>query len=145
MSVPPYIVGAFFTLLVPYLSSKTGRRALFMASLFGILLRLQADLPFAQTLSSPFMIVGFAMFLGTTQPRVRYGATFLIAIGAFSFGAMCNAWAAANTTSDTARGASIATVVLAGNCGGLISTWSYQAKYAPNQIPVRVMMVRSGP
>ena len=81
------------------------------------------------------MMVGFAMFLGTSVARVRYAATFLIAIGAFSFGALCNAWAAANTSSDTAKAAALGTVVFMGNCGGLVSTWSYQAKYAPAQTP----------
>ncbi|KAM0789341.1 hypothetical protein ACM66B_000173 [Microbotryomycetes sp. NB124-2] len=117
MSVPPYIVGGVFTLLVPYLSWKTRRRALYM------------------TISAPFMITGFAIFLGTSNARARYGATFLIAIGAFSFGALCNSWSSANTSSDTAKAAALGTTVFYGNIGGLISTWSYQAKYAPSQIP----------
>ncbi|KAK4057222.1 hypothetical protein OIO90_001717 [Microbotryomycetes sp. JL221] len=121
MSVPPYLVGGVFTLLVPYLSWKTKRRALYM------------------TISAPFMITGFAMFLGTSNARVRYGATFLIAIGAFSFGALCNAWSAANTSSDTAKAAALGTTVFYGNIGGLISTWSYQAKYAPSQVPGNAM------
>lgn len=61
--------------------------------------------------SAPFIVAGYACFVGTTNPTVRYSATFLIAIGAFSFGALTNAWVAANTTSDTARNAAIATNV----------------------------------
>jgi hypothetical protein len=38
---------------------------------------------------------------------VRYGATFLIASGAFSFGALCNAQGSANVVSDTARASAI--------------------------------------
>ena len=56
---------------------------------------------------------------------VRYGATFLIASGAFSFGALCNAQVSANVVSDTARAAAIGTNVMFGNIGGLISTWSF--------------------
>lgn len=63
---------------------------------------------------------------------VRYGATFLIASGAFSFGALCNAQASANVVSDTARASAIGTVVMFGNIGGLISTWSFLPTDAPN-------------
>jgi hypothetical protein len=65
------------------------------------------------------------MFIGSTNPTVRYAATFMIASGAFSFGALCNTWAAINTTSDTARAATIATVVFGGNLGGLICSSLY--------------------
>ena len=56
-------------------------------------------------ISAPFIFVGFAIFVGTNNVHARYAPTCLIAIGAFSFGAMCNAWASINTTSDTARAA----------------------------------------
>jgi len=80
------------------------------------------------------MMVGYIMFLATdeTQPKVRYGATFIIAAGAFSFGALCNSEASANVVSDTARSAAIGTVVMFGNIGGLISTWSFLPTDAPN-------------
>jgi hypothetical protein len=52
-------------------------------------------------------MVGYIMFLATTHPQARYGATFLIASGAFSFGALCNAQGSANVVSDTARASSI--------------------------------------
>ena len=60
-----------------------------------------------------------------TDAHICYGATFLIASGAFSFGALCNAQQSANVVSDTARSAAIGTNVMAGNVGGLISTWSF--------------------
>jgi|TARA_R110002003_G_scaffold45_5_gene3471 hypothetical protein len=63
---------------------------------------------------------------------VRYGATFIIASGAFSFGALCNAHASANVVSDTARASGIGTVVMFGNIGGLISTWSFLPFDGPN-------------
>lgn len=115
-------------------------------------------------ISAPFIFVGFAIFVGTNNVQARYGATFLIAIGSFSFGAMCNAWASINTTSDTARAATIGMVVFAGNCGGLISTWlvvlatlqerrtrpdlsffrSYLPKFAPQQIPGNALNTGTG-
>ena len=66
-TVPPYIVGAFTTLLFPYLSMRTGKRGLWFL------------------ISGPFVIAGFACFVGTTNPQVRFAGTFLIAIGACQF------------------------------------------------------------
>ncbi|KKY16186.1 putative mfs transporter [Diplodia seriata] len=100
-TVPPYIVGAFFTLFFPFLSWRFDKRNVFFIC------------------SAPFMMVGYIMFLATDAARVRYGATFLIASGAFSFGALCNAQVSANVVSDSARSAAIGTNVMLGNIGGL--------------------------
>jgi len=54
------------------------------------------------------------MFLASTDGQVRYGATFLITAGAFSFGALCNAQVSANVLSDTARASAIGTNVMFG-------------------------------
>ncbi|KAK2623790.1 hypothetical protein QTJ16_006971 [Diplocarpon rosae] len=113
-TVPPYIVGAFFTLLFPFLSWKYDRRNIFFI------------------ISSPLIMIGYIMFLATTDGQTRYGATFLIAAGAYSFGALCNAQVSANVVSDTARSAAIGTSVMFGNVGGLISTWSFLPFDAPN-------------
>ncbi|KAI9047279.1 hypothetical protein LZ554_008730 [Drepanopeziza brunnea f. sp. 'monogermtubi'] len=113
-TVPPYIVGAFFTLLFPFLSWKFDRRTIFFIC------------------SSPLMIIGYIMFLASSEGSVRYAATFLIASGAYSFGALCNAQVSANVVSDTARSSAIATSVMFGNIGGLISTWSFLPSDAPD-------------
>ncbi|KAH9870929.1 hypothetical protein J1614_006501 [Plenodomus biglobosus] len=113
-TVPPYIVGAFFTVLLPYISWRIDRRTILMIS------------------SAPLMMIGYIMFLASTNLMARYGATFLIASGAFSFGALCNAQASANVVSDTARASAIGTVVMFGNVGGLISTWSFLPTDAPH-------------
>ncbi|KAE8378270.1 major facilitator superfamily domain-containing protein [Aspergillus bertholletiae] len=113
-TVPPYIVGAFVNLLLPYLSWRWDHRMIIFVT-------------------APFlMITGYAMFLGSTDAQVRYGATFLIASGAFVFGALCNANVSNNVVSDTARSAAIGMNVMMGNIGGLISTWSYLQFDAPN-------------
>jgi MFS family permease len=113
-TVPPYVVGAFFTVLFPWLSWRFDQRLVFFI------------------ISPPLMITGYIMFLASTDPNVRYGATFLIASGAFAFGALCNAHVSANVISDTARSAAIGTNVMFGNIGGLISTWSFLQFDAPN-------------
>jgi len=113
-TVPPYIVGAFFTVAIPFASWRFDRRTHFMI------------------ISAPLMMAGYIMFLATTNSQVRYGATFIIASGAFSFGALCNAQVSANVVSDTARSSAIGTNVMMGNIGGLISTWSFLPHDAPN-------------
>ncbi|KAK6430645.1 hypothetical protein LTR95_013196 [Oleoguttula sp. CCFEE 5521] len=113
-TVPPYIVGAFFTVLVPFASWRLDNRTIFFI------------------LSAPFMMTGYIMFLASTEAQVRYGATFLITTGAFSFGALTNAQVSANVVSDTARAAAIGTNVMFGNIGGLISTWAFLPFDTPN-------------
>lgn len=113
-TVPPYVVGAFFVVLFPWLSWRYDRRNIFFI------------------LSAPMMMCGYIMFLASTNSHVRYGATFLIAAGAFSYGALTNAQVSANVVSDTARSAAIGTNVMFGNIGGLISTWSFLPFDGPN-------------
>lgn len=115
-TVPPYAVGAVATLLIPFISSKTDRRTRFFI------------------LCAPLMMIGYIMFLATdtSQGLVRYGATFFITAGAFSFGALTNAQVSANVVSDTARSSAIGMNVMCGNIGGLISTWSFLSNDAPD-------------
>ncbi|KAI1946441.1 hypothetical protein LOZ57_003696 [Ophidiomyces ophidiicola] len=113
-TVPPYIVGTYFTVFIPFLSWRFDRRNVFMI------------------FSAPLMMIGYTMFLASQNSRVRYGATFLITSGAFSFGALCNAQVSANVVSDTARSAAIGMNVMIGNIGGLISTWAFLPHDSPH-------------
>ena len=113
-TVPPYIVGTFFTLVFPFLSWRWDIRMIFFVA------------------CPPLMVAGYIMFLASTSPMVRYGATFLIASGAFSLGAICNANSSNNVVSDTARSSAIGTTVMIGNVGGLIATWSFLPFDAPD-------------
>lgn len=113
-TVPPYVVGACFVVVVPWLAMKTNRRLVYMIG------------------SAPLVMIGYIIFLATTNTHARYGATFLIASGAFTFGPLCNAQASANTLSDTARSAAIGTTVMFGNIGGLVSTWAFLPFDGPN-------------
>jgi len=113
-TVPPYVIGAFFVIFLSVLSWRFDRRNIFFI------------------ISIPLVMIGYIMFLASTKSSVRYGATFIIASGAYSFGALCNAQVAANVVSDTARSSAIATNVMFGNIGGLISTWSFLPFDGPN-------------
>ncbi len=113
-TVPPYVVGAFFTLALPLLSSYLDRRQIVII------------------MTAPLVIVGYSMFLGSTNSSVRYAATFLISSSIFAVGPLSNSQVSANVVSDTARSSAIGLNVMLGNVGGLISTWSYLPWDGPN-------------
>lgn len=106
-TVPPYVVGAFFTVLFPWISWRIDRRQIFFC------------------IAAPMGMLGYCMFLGTSNTSVRYAATFFIASACFASGALTNAQVSANVVSDTARSAAIGMNVMMGNIGGLIASWSF--------------------
>jgi MFS family permease len=113
-TVPPYIVGAVGGLGFAFASMKRDRRI------------------FVFLMSAPCVMIGYIMYLASTNPHVRYGASFIIAFGAFTAGAQCNAHVSANVVSDTSRAAGIGTNVMFGNLGGLVATWAFLPFDAPN-------------
>ncbi|KAK0615671.1 major facilitator superfamily domain-containing protein [Bombardia bombarda] len=113
-TVPPYITGAFFTLLFPLISWKLDRRQIIIMA------------------CCPMVMVGYVMFLATESPEARYGAVFLVASSCFAMGPMTNAQVSANVISETARSSAIGLNVMMGNVGGLVSTWSFLPWDAPN-------------
>ncbi|KAL2266025.1 hypothetical protein VTJ83DRAFT_5377 [Remersonia thermophila] len=113
-TVPPYVVGGFFTLLLPLISWKLDRRQIFLI------------------LTTPLIIAGYSIFLGTTNSTARYAATFLLSSSLFAVGPLANSQVSANVVSDTARSSAIGLTVMMGNVGGLVSTWSYVPHDAPD-------------
>ncbi|GAA5837014.1 hypothetical protein JCM11251_004474 [Rhodosporidiobolus azoricus] len=109
-TVPPYVVGAFTLLLASYLGWKTNCRGRYMLIFL------------------PCLAAGYAIFLGANAGQARYAAVFLIAMGSVTTGPLCTTWATVNTTSDTARAATLSAVIFGGNIGGLIATWTYIPK-----------------
>ncbi|KAH7309677.1 major facilitator superfamily domain-containing protein [Stachybotrys elegans] len=113
-TVPPWALGAFFTLLFPLISWRLDKRQILMA------------------LSAPMVIVGYAMFLGSSDQIVRYAAMFLVASSCMALGPLTNAQVSANVVSDTARSGAIGTNVMFGNIGGLVAAWSFTPNDGPN-------------
>lgn len=113
-TVPPYVVGAVSCILFNFISSKIDRRNILMI------------------ICLPFVMIGYIIFLATTNSNARYGATFIIAFGIFTFGALLNAQLSGNVVSDTARSAAIGIGVCFCNIGGLISTWAFLPFDGPN-------------
>ncbi|KAK4654497.1 hypothetical protein QC762_403310 [Podospora pseudocomata] len=114
LTVPPYVVGGFFTLLLPAISWKMDRRQIIIMS------------------CAPLVIVGFIIFLATTNTEARYAAIFLLSSSIFALGPMTNSQVSANVVSDTARSSAIGMNVMCGNIGGLVSTWSFLPTDGPN-------------
>ncbi|CAM1510596.1 Fc.00g009310.m01.CDS01 [Cosmosporella sp. VM-42] len=113
LSVPPYVVGAVFSIVFPAVSWYLDRRQLLIAA------------------SAPTVMAGYVMFLGSDDASVRYAACFLIASTCMVLGSLCNAHISANIVGDTARSSAIGLNVMLGNIGGLISTWAYPAWDSP--------------
>ncbi len=113
-TVPPYLVGAFFLLLLPLLSWRLDRRQVFLV------------------ISAPLVMVGYAVFLGTDDPQARYAATFLNASSCFVAGALTNAQVSAQTVSDTSRAVGLSVNMMFASVGGLVATWSYIPSDGPD-------------
>ncbi|KAI0839942.1 putative MFS transporter [Hypoxylon sp. FL0890] len=113
-TVPPYVVGAVFEVLVPTLSWRTDKRQIFLI------------------ITTPLTMMGYIMFLASTEAKVRYAAAFFTAISCFAAGPLTNAQVAAQVISDSARSMSLATNMMLGNIGGLIATWSYLSWDGPD-------------
>ncbi|KAI1411465.1 putative MFS transporter [Hypoxylon sp. FL1857] len=113
-TVPPYVVGAVFEVLIPMLSWRTDKRQIFLIAV------------------APLTMMGYIMFLASKDTKVRYAATFFTAISAFAAGPLTNAQVAAQVISDSARSMSLATNMMLGNIGGLVATWSYLSWDGPD-------------
>lgn len=73
-SVPPYAASAFFALAMCYLSDRYGCRGPFII------------------VAALISCVGYAMFLGSTNYKVLYGALFLQVIGTYTIAPMQSTW-----------------------------------------------------
>ncbi|KAL2259525.1 hypothetical protein VTK26DRAFT_6782 [Humicola hyalothermophila] len=112
-TVPPYVVGGFFTLFLPLLSWRFDRRQIVIIA------------------TTPLVIAGYSIFLGTTNSTARYAALFLLSSSLFAVGPLTNSQVSANVVSDSARSSAIGMNVMMGNMGGLIATWSYLPSDGP--------------
>jgi hypothetical protein len=109
----PYIVGAFFILVIPTLSWWYNHQQTFIA------------------ITGPTIIIGYSIFLATLNANIRYAAVFLCASTAFTLGAMCNAQFSANVISNSSRTVAIGTNAMFGYIGALIATWTFLPSDAP--------------
>ncbi|KAF5966554.1 putative MFS transporter [Fusarium bulbicola] len=82
LTVPTNVLGTIMCMLFCYISWKVDKRGIFLI------------------ICAPFSMIGYSMFLATSNPHMRYAATFLPVCGIFALGAFPNAHVSANVISD---------------------------------------------
>lgn len=112
-SVPPYVCACLVAIAVAFVSDKTNRRGIYLAG-FTFL-----------------AISGFSILRWSNNNNVKYGGVFLITLGAFPGGPGFLSWALNNASGPAVRAVSGAYVVTLGTAGGILATWTYQARERP--------------
>ena len=113
-SVPPYVVGAVWSIFVAWLSDKFQKRGLFIL------------------VGTALAIIGYSMLVATNSNTIKYLGTFFACCGAFPLGPAFLAWALNNAAGPSVRAITSAYIVAIGNCGAIVATWTYLPRDAPN-------------
>jgi len=101
MTVPIYIVAAILAVVFAYLSDRVGKRSPFI-------------LTFLFT-----MLVGFAMCIGSSNPKVVYGGVFVAACSIYPAFPGLIAWLSNNLSGSYKRSAGMAIQIGVGNLAGV--------------------------
>lgn len=117
LSVPPYAAAAILTILIGWYSDRTRNRG------------------WANVYVSLLGIAGFAMLLGSADPKVQYGGVFLAAMGIYPCVPNTIAWASNNLDGSYKRGVTIGTFIGWGNLNGVVSSNIYPNKSGPRFKP----------
>ncbi|BEJ10795.1 hypothetical protein CspHIS471_0102170 [Cutaneotrichosporon sp. HIS471] len=107
MSVPPYVVSAVFALACCWASDRLKMRGPFVI------------------LSALVSVIGYAMYRGSTDKHVRYGALFLQVMGAYTVAPLQSTWMPNNLAPFYRRVTGITMGFIATNSGGILSTWLF--------------------
>ncbi|KAJ7334300.1 MFS general substrate transporter [Mycena albidolilacea] len=113
-TVPPYLVSVVWALVICYISLRIKRRA---ALCF---------------VCGAFMVLGYAIAVGTKNPHARYAACFFSIMGGSGIGPLELAWATDNAAPDTVRAVTSAIIPGFGALGSVIAVWTYLPADAPN-------------
>ncbi len=114
LSVPPYAVAAVLTIAMGYIADRTRQRGLCNMGV------------------SILAIIGFAMLLGGSTPRVQYAGTFLGALGIYPCIANTITWVSNNTEGVYKRGVTLGFVIGWSNLNGVVSSNIYRAVDKPH-------------
>ncbi|KAJ9480086.1 putative High-affinity nicotinic acid transporter (putative) [Pseudozyma hubeiensis] len=116
LTVPPYIPATVLVIIIAYLADKTRMRGPFILALL------------------PLSMIGYIMLLATNDAKVKYGATFLIALGLYPTAPCILSLPINNTSGLYKRGTVNALQLMIANLAGFVATFIYQAKWAPKYI-----------
>lgn len=116
MSVPPYCVAAFTTVIAGYMSDRMQKRGI-VAITF-----------------STIGAVGFLMLLVSRDPNVQYAGLFLGAAGVYPLIPIVVSWGSNNCGGALKKSVATAIIVSLGNAGGVISSFIYPSTDKPRYI-----------
>lgn len=85
LSVPPPLVGMVFSLGVAYITMKAQKHGIAIAC--------------CATLN----VIGYSIWIASSNPQARYAAIFLNTAGGYGFGTLVIGWTLANAAPDTVR------------------------------------------
>jgi nitrate/nitrite transporter NarK len=112
-TVIPYAVAAVFTVITAFLSDRLRLRGVIM--LFTL----------------PIAIIGYAVISVSTNPKVQYGMTFLMATGLYSSVPCVLVWNSNNSAGHYKRATTTALQLAIANSGGFVASFIYTSKEAP--------------
>ncbi|KAF8322167.1 MFS general substrate transporter [Clavulina sp. PMI_390] len=116
LSAPPYLAAFISAITFTFISDKLRHRGFFVASL------------------SVVGGIGYLVLATRSDHWVRYGATFLVAIGCFTIVPLLYAWIANNQVRDSQRGAGFALFAVIGQCGPILGIHLYPSNEAPKYV-----------
>lgn len=112
-SVPPFVVAAVWAIFNCWVSDVIRKRGMVAA------------------VNSAISLVGFAILATANDAKVKYIALFVACAGAVPPGPAYITWGINNASGPTIRAVSAAYIVMWGQVGAFIATWSYLPKDAP--------------
>ncbi|KAI0553780.1 major facilitator superfamily domain-containing protein [Xylaria curta] len=104
LSVPPYAAAALLTVIIGFTADHTRQRGL------------------CNIITSVIGIVGFILLIASSNPAVKYAATFLGALGIYPCISNTITWMANNTEGVYKRGVVLGFVIGWGNLNGIVSS-----------------------
>ncbi|KAJ7091474.1 MFS general substrate transporter [Mycena belliarum] len=113
-TVPPYLVGAVWAVIVSYGSLRMKQR---VGPVF---------------VSGLFMVLGYAIAISTKNPHARYAACFFSIMGGSPIGPLELTWGTDNAAPDTIRAVTSAIIPGFGALGSVIAVWTYLPADAPD-------------
>ncbi|KAL7919559.1 major facilitator superfamily domain-containing protein [Trichoderma austrokoningii] len=113
MTVPIYVVAAIVAVITAYYSDRVGKRSPFIIGFLFI------------------MILGYAMCIGSSNPKVVYGGIFLVACAIYPSFPGNITWLCNNLSGSYKRSVGMAIQIGVGNLGGAMASNFYRQADAP--------------
>ncbi|KAF2969385.1 hypothetical protein GQX73_g4192 [Xylaria multiplex] len=113
-SVPVYVAASLIAIAIGYISDKTKKRGIYLAT-FTIL-----------------GMTGFGLLRWGSGSQLKYAAVYLCAVGAFPGGPGFLSWGINNAAGPAVRAVSSGYIVSLGTAGGILAVWAYLPSDGPN-------------